>query len=182
MLFRRETYRKLGGHEAVRRDIVEDVMIAHWVKRVGGRVALVDGALTLRVEFYQGFQEAWQGLSKSAFPAFDYSLVGMLLALAAFALVFLGPYLFLYEAWRGGLTDLPHLWLPLTQVILAWLAMWLINGRLLIPRPYAVLLGLTVLVAMLFSLYSVVCHLFGPGTVWKGRTYQFRGREQNTKL
>jgi chlorobactene glucosyltransferase len=181
MLFRRETYWKLGGHEAVRRDIVEDVMIARWVKRVGGRVALVDGTATFRVEFYHGFREAWKGLSKSAFPAFDYSLVGMLLALAAFALVFLGPYLFLYGAWRDGLTDPAHLWLPLAQVILAWLAMWLINGRLLIPRLYAALLGLTVLVAIFFSLYSVACHLFGPGTVWKGRTYQFGGREQHTR-
>jgi chlorobactene glucosyltransferase len=182
MLFRRETYQKFGGHEAVRRDIVEDVMIARWVKRVGGKVALVDGIATLRVEFYQGFREAWHGLSKSAFPAFDYSLLGMLLALAAFALVFLGPYLFLYGAWRDGLRDLAHFWLPLAQVSLAWLAMWLINGRILIPRPYALLLGLTVLVAMLFSLHSVWSHLVGPGTVWKGRTYQFKGRAQNGGL
>lgn len=181
MLFRAETYRRFGGHEAVRRDIVEDVMIARWVKRAGGRVALVDGVATLRVEFYQGFREAWYGLSKSAFPAFDYSLLGLLLALGAFALVFLGPYLFLYGAWRDGLRDLPHFWLPLAQVSCGVLAVGLIDGRVRIPRPYALLLGLTVLVAMLFSLHSVWSHLWGPGTVWKGRTYQFREREQGGK-
>ncbi len=57
------------------------------------------------------------------------------------------------------------------QVILSWLAVRLINGRLLIPRLHALLLGLTVLVAILFSLHSIACHLFGPGTVWKGRAY-----------
>lgn len=119
MLFRRETYERFGGHEAVRGDIVEDVFIARWVKRAGGRIALADGVDTLRVDFYSGFRETWEGLSKSAFAAFDYSLPGVLAAIAAFVALFLGPYAVLYQGWRAGLTDLAHFSLPLTQIILA---------------------------------------------------------------
>jgi len=177
MLFRRETYLRFGGHEAVKSDIVEDVFIARWVKRVGGRIALADGVTTLRVEFYQGFREAWNGLSKSAFPAFDYSLSGMLSALAISTLLFLGPYLFLYQAWVDGLSDWAHFSLPLTQIILTWIAMWFIDDRFLIPRRYALAIGLTILTAILFSLDSIATNLFGAGTVWKGRTYQFRAHQ-----
>jgi len=176
MLFRRETYERFGGHEAVRSDIVEDVFIARWVKRVGGRIALADGVDTLRVDFYNGFRETWNGLSKSAFAALDYSLVGTLAAITAFLALFLWPYALVYQAWRTGLTDLAHFSLPLTQIILAWVAMWFIDGRFAIPRRYAMLVGLTVIMAALFCLNSIASSLFGAGTVWKGRAYQFRHR------
>ena len=175
MLFRREVYHRIGGHEAVRRDIVDDVFIARWIKRVGGRAALAEGVSALRVEFYRDFAEAWHGLSKSAFPTFNYSLTGMILVLTASAVVLLGPYVFIYGAWRSGWIDWPHFGLPLTQVLLTCLAMGLIDGRFLVPRRYALLAGLTVLTAILFCMDSVACSLFGIGTVWKGRTYQFRG-------
>lgn len=176
MLFRRETYERFGGHEAVRSDIVEDVFIARWVKRVGGRIALADGVDVLRVDFYNGFRETWNGLSKSTFAAFNYSLPGILAAIGAFEVLFVGPYVVLYYAWRAGLADLAHFSLPLTQIILAWVAMWFVDGRFLIPRRYAMLIGLTVVMAALFCFNSIASSLFGAGTVWKGRAYQFRHR------
>ena len=175
MLFRRHVYESFGGHEAVRSDIVEDVFLARWVKRVGGRIALADGVRVLTVEFYSGFAEVWRGLSKSTFAAFDYSLAGIGVVIALFAVLFLGPYVCLYQAWSRGLTDLAHFSLPLTQIILTWLAMWFIDARFEIPRRYAFLVGLTVLMAVLFCLDSIASSLFGAGTMWKGRAYQFRG-------
>jgi chlorobactene glucosyltransferase len=171
MLFRREMYKRFGGHEAVRSDIAEDMCIARHVKRAGGRIALADGVDTLRVEFYSGLEEVWNGLTKSLFAIFDYSLVRTLSLVALFGIVFLGPYGFLYQAWKAGLGDLAHFSLPLTQIILTWISLWLIDGRYLIPRRYA----MTVLMAILFCLHSVGRSLFGVGTVWKGRAYQFRG-------
>jgi chlorobactene glucosyltransferase len=176
MLFRGEVYHKFGGHEAVRRDIVDDVFIARCVKRVGGRVALADGVSVLRVEFYRDFAEAWHGLAKSAFPTFDYSSSGLMLALAASALVLLGPYVFIYGAWRFGWIDWVHFGLPLIQILLICMAMVFVDGRFLVPRRYGLLVALTVLVAILFCLDSAARSLFGAGTVWKGRAYQFRGR------
>jgi chlorobactene glucosyltransferase len=175
MLFRREVYNRFGGHEAVRSDIVEDIFIARWVKRVGGRVALADGVEAMRVQFYSGFQETWQGLSKSAFATLDYSLIGMFATLAFFSTLFIGPFGFLYWAWTSGLGDLAHFSLPLLQIVLAWIAMWLVDGRFAIPRRYALLTALTVAMMVVCCLNSVASTLLGAGTVWKGRAYQFRG-------
>lgn len=58
MLFRRETYERIGGHAAVRGEIAEDVVLARRVRRYGGRVVLLDGADYLDVHFYRGFWEA----------------------------------------------------------------------------------------------------------------------------
>lgn len=176
MLFRKKVYRAFGGYEAVRRDIVDDVFIARWVKRVGGRVGLAEGAAVLRVEFYQSFAEAWHGLAKSAFAAFDYSLLGVVLVVGILGAVLLGPYVTVYEALRLGWLDWPHLWLPLGQIALVCVAMGLIHERFFVPKRYGLLLALTVVVAILMAMDSVAHSLFGPGTVWKGRAYQFRGR------
>ena len=43
MLFCRSTYTRLGGHDSIRDDIVEDVFLARQVKRAGGRIAMADG-------------------------------------------------------------------------------------------------------------------------------------------
>ena len=65
MFFRRDFYWRIGGHEAVKQDIAEDVFLARLVKRNGGRLALMDGTRTVSVRFYRGLNEAWRGFSKS---------------------------------------------------------------------------------------------------------------------
>jgi len=175
MLFRAKVYHRFGGHEAVRQDIAEDVFISRWVKRVGGRIAVADGASVLRVEFYRNAREAWHGLAKSAFPALNYSLPKLILAIGLFSTLMLSPYLCLYGAWRDGITDMLHFGLPVIQLLLIWTATGLIYHRYYIPSRYALLSGLTVVAAILFCLDSVARSLFGAGVAWKGRTYQFRG-------
>jgi hypothetical protein len=54
--------------------------------------------------------------------------------------------------------------------------MWLICGRMRLPRRQAFCVLPTILMAVAFCLRSVVMSLLGPGTVWKRRAYQFRGR------
>jgi chlorobactene glucosyltransferase len=173
MMFRKETYLRMGGHESVKSDIAEDVFLARRVKQVGGRIALADGISTLRVEFYRSFHEAWHGMSKSAFAVFDYSLSRILLALTACFIACVGPYLFVYYSYTHGLTDMAHFSLPLTQILLTWVAMWLVDRRFRIPARYSMLIGFSIFVAITMCIRSVHQTVLGPGTSWKGRTYQF---------
>ncbi len=72
LLFRRETYLRIGGHEAVRTDIVEDMQLSRLVKRHGGRLMWYDGTALARARPYDGLGEAWRGIAKSSFAAIDY--------------------------------------------------------------------------------------------------------------
>ena len=74
LLFRRARYHRIGGHFAVRTDIVEDIQLSRLVKRHGGRLVWIDGTALLRVRMYHSFAEAWRGITKSAFAAINYSL------------------------------------------------------------------------------------------------------------
>ena len=186
LLFRRAAYQRIGGHAAVRTDIVEDMQLSRLVKRHGGRVVWLDGAPLLRVRMYHGFAEAWRGIAKSAFAAINYSLLALAPGLAAVLAFFFGPYV----ALAIGLVQLiqrplsPPLlwalvWLPLLQITLLWGVHLLLMRRFHLPLALVVLQPVTMLAVILTTLQAAVQTEFGAGISWKGRTYQFDALRRN---
>jgi chlorobactene glucosyltransferase len=178
LLFRRETYLQIGGHEAVRTDIVEDMQLSRLVKRHGGRLVWIDGTALVRARPYYGLREAWSGIAKSSFAAVNYSLLALMLGLPATAAVLLAPYGF---AIAGIIADALNrrvdaalLWLPLAQVGLLWLSYLLILSRFGLPRRMVVLHAATILATIVLTVQSAYEVTLGSGVAWKGRTYRFR--------
>ena len=64
MMFRRACYDALGGHAAVRAELLEDVMFARAVKAAGGRLTLILGGGAVRVRMYRSYAESVTGFSK----------------------------------------------------------------------------------------------------------------------
>jgi len=166
LLFRRDSYQGLGGHEALKDHLVEDIAFGRKVaSRTGEGMRLVnsDGIDLLRCRMYSGFSELWEGFSKNLRPVFEESHIGF----ALFGVVIFSFFL------------LPFLLIPLGGSLLsaAWIAVILIMGmRFMITRrflsswfgfiahPFAVIL------ALLIALNSWrLCQ--GAGVSWKGRNY-----------
>jgi chlorobactene glucosyltransferase len=62
----RRVYREIGGHEAVRGEIAEDLELARFLKRDGRfRTALVGASGLVRVRMYHTFGEIWNGFVKN---------------------------------------------------------------------------------------------------------------------
>lgn len=174
MLFRRAAYQRIGGHEAVRGEIAEDVALAKRVRRAGGQVALVDGAEQLDVHFYHGFRESWRGLAKSAFAALSYRLLPSLLMLVFYGFLFLWPLLLLVQGlWQGRMGE-PTLRLALFQVFMNSGLWYAVAVRFRLPRSTAMLYPLTIVLTILIMLDSIRQAAFS-GIGWKERVYQVRG-------
>jgi chlorobactene glucosyltransferase len=173
MLFRRETYERIGGHAAVRGEIAEDVVLARRVRRHGGRVVLLDGADHLDVHFYRGFWESWHGLAKSAFAALEYHLPLTVLMLLFYGFLFLWPVFLLYGGLLQGRMGEPALRLALFQVFLNSGLWYAVAVRFRLPRLTAFLYPVTVLLVMLVVLDSVRMTVWG-GIGWKERVYRVR--------
>jgi len=62
---RRSTYRRAGGHGAVRHEVVEDVALLRAMKRAGGRGGVVDGTDLATTRMYDGWRELADGYTKS---------------------------------------------------------------------------------------------------------------------
>lgn len=65
MLVRREAYEALGGHEAVKGEICEDIELARLFKRSGYRVLMEDGSHLLSTRMYRGWEDLWPGIAKN---------------------------------------------------------------------------------------------------------------------
>jgi chlorobactene glucosyltransferase len=80
LLIRRTAYNRLGGHSAVRAEILEDVELAKRVKGAGGRLVFLPGANWVRTRMYHSFGEMCQGWSKNLYLLYGRKLWPMLKA------------------------------------------------------------------------------------------------------
>jgi chlorobactene glucosyltransferase len=182
LLFRRDIYERVGGHEATRRDIVEDMKLARLVKQHQGKLIWIDGTALTQVRFYHNLREAWHGLAKTTFAALDYSITTLVPACLAGVAVYLAPYGFLAYALLSHRFDAALFWLSLSQILLAWATRLLLAQRFHMRRAMAFLHPLTMLVTILLTSQAAYQAVFGTGVTWKGRAYQFRGQGEQPSL
>lgn len=69
LVFRRSAYASLGGFEAVRGELVEDLAIARRTRRAGERLGLALGGDLAQVRMYGSYRELIAGFGRSLGPA-----------------------------------------------------------------------------------------------------------------
>jgi hypothetical protein len=67
---RTAAYRRIGGHAAVRAEVLEDIGLARAVKSGGGRAGVTDGTDLATCRMYDGAAELVEGYTKSLWAAF----------------------------------------------------------------------------------------------------------------
>ncbi|WP_327078711.1 glycosyltransferase [Planococcus sp. CAU13] len=118
MLFDRQAYDDIGGHEAVRNSLVEDVHISREIKRAGHRMVLANVTKSVNSRMYETNPEVWEGFLKNSYTGIGRSPVMAViltlfytgfyvfpLLLALFGL-FIGKPLFLLPYMLGCLQQL----------------------------------------------------------------------------
>jgi glycosyltransferase involved in cell wall biosynthesis len=65
MLFEKETYQNLQPHERVKKELVEDILIARLYKANKLKMQCMTGNKTIRCRMYQSFKDATQGFAKN---------------------------------------------------------------------------------------------------------------------
>ena len=73
LLIRRSAYDKIGGHAAVREEVLEDVALARLAKSAGIRLHFAPGDQICRVRMYATFGDMWEGWSKNLLPLIAWS-------------------------------------------------------------------------------------------------------------
>ena len=85
LLVRRAAYERVGGHEAIRNRVLEDVELAKRVKAAGGKLIFLPGAEWVRTRMYRTFGDMWRGWTKNLFLLYGQSLARIFKALAELA-------------------------------------------------------------------------------------------------
>ena len=96
ILIRRLTYERVGGHEAVRSAVLEDVELARLVKASGGRLLFLPGSAWVRTRMYRRFSEMCTGWTKNLYLLYEGRTALMFAHLAeAWLLDWLVPFAYL---------------------------------------------------------------------------------------
>jgi len=164
ILIRRRALIRIGGIEAVRGALIDDVALAGAVK-AGGRIFLAHSALARSIRPYPGIDDIWRMIARSAYAQLRFSPALLAATTVAMAVVWLAPPL---------ATLFGHGW-----ICFLGLLTWAMFAAAYLPTltrfhrspVWAGFLPAIALFYMAATIGSAVNYHRGRGVVWKGRAY-----------
>jgi chlorobactene glucosyltransferase len=169
--FSKDEYWRIGGHEAVKSRIVEDLWMGIEVTRHGGRHVAVDLSPAVSCNMYRDIGATWHGLGKSI-----YSIAAMApLALAALVVAayvfYIAPFFWLWNGFFAGAESLLWRGLVVLQIVVMLFMRWLVDSRFREPAISILFHPIGMLFYLMNVLYSGGRWLVGAGVTWKERFY-----------
>jgi chlorobactene glucosyltransferase len=168
MAFRRKAYRAIGGHESVKKRVVEDVELAKNIKRAGYSMKMYHGRGTVHCRMYTSSQELWEGFRKNFFAGFGYNLFLFTVMGLLHLITFLLPILLLPILLFWGTTKM--LVLNCTILMLIFLQRLIINHWFNWDLRYALLHPLGVGWFQLLGLQALQDYFSDSSASWKERS------------
>lgn len=169
MLFRRRAYESIGGYEAVRSHLVDDVSLGRRILEQGFQWRLMDGTEHVTCRMYHNFSEVVEGFSKNVFAFFDYRILPFLTALTLIAFAFLEPPLALFSLWLGMPVSSFPPGLATIAVIESFLLWQIAYRRFKFDAYLVIFYPFSLALFILIALRSFVVTVTGNAT-WKDRT------------
>ncbi|MFC2059432.1 glycosyltransferase, partial [Chloroflexota bacterium] len=165
-------YREIGGHEAVKSRIIEDMWLGFNMVRHGKRQEAMDLSPVVSTRMYQGLGELWDGFTKWVYSVVRLSPWGLFLLMAAGFCLFVAPFILL--VWHLLPPQAPFGWLQLliVQLMVIMLMRILVDHRFHHSRLYSVSHPVGISFMLLSCVYGAVRHLTGAGVRWKERLYK----------
>jgi hopene-associated glycosyltransferase HpnB len=165
ILIRRSALDKIGGINAIKSALIDDVALAKAVKAIGP-IYLGHSALASSIRRYPAWSDIWRMISRTAFTQLRYSGALLVLTIIGLTLVFLVP------AWE---VLFGHGWrfaLGLIAFALAVISFMPTLARYRQNRLLSLGLPLITLFYMAATIGSALTHWFGRGATWKSRAYR----------
>jgi hopene-associated glycosyltransferase HpnB len=169
VLIRREALERIGGIDAIKDTLIDDVSLAKAVKTsgrsAGASIYLGHSGLATSIRPYPGFPDLWRMISRTAFTQLRYSALLLALTLAGLTLVWLVPALEVIfgHGWP--------FWSGLAAFSLAAGSYLPTLARYRQNRLWSLALPLIALFYMAATLGSALNHWLGRGASWKNRAY-----------
>jgi chlorobactene glucosyltransferase len=170
VLVSRAAYDALGGHAALRAEIVEDVEFARRLKADGRfRLVVAEGTQLVHVRMYHSFREIWDGFSKNAYLGARGNLLAIGGGVAFCAVLSIAPPLLAVAALRRGRFMQAAEALAASAAVIG--AGMYGAGFVSIHRRLAIFAPAGLVMFGAIALNSTRRALTGSGFEWRGRRY-----------
>jgi len=171
LLFPREEYWRIGGHEAVKSKILEDVCLGIEVSRHGGRHLAANLSEVVSCNMYRSLGAMWDGFLRAIYSVAGLSLVGLVALLLVGYAFFLAPFYWLWHQWAIVSVPIELRGVIFFQVAVLLIMRWLVDNRFKAP----VVSSLLHPIGFSFFMVCTICACFrravGAGIQWKEREY-----------
>ncbi len=175
LVFRRAAYEQVGGHAAVRGEIIEDVALARRIKQQGLRLGMALGSGRIACRMYQGWSEVLRGFAKNILAGHGGWPALLLISTLIHLGLFVAPWAWLAAAAAAGAWE--ALWQPALLVGLGIAARALTAAATGEPVRRAVWMPVAVLLMTAIAGKALWWQLRYGGPEWKGRRIPtMRGR------
>jgi chlorobactene glucosyltransferase len=180
MLFKKEVYEKIGGHESIKNEILEDIHISKQVKKHGFRFMIFDGRNNFYCRMYKNLGEVINGYSKVIAASFNYNAMLQAIATSLIFLIYLIPFIILPLG--IFVLDFPQILLNLIigQIAIILTIKLIQTFRFKNRFIDIFLFPLSVIYILLISIHSLLKSKSASGVYWKGRTYDVRKEDELT--
>jgi glycosyltransferase involved in cell wall biosynthesis len=175
-LVKTSIYRKIGGHESIRLEVIDDLMLGKIMVQAGAKPGFMDGRDLISVQWYPSAKEMVLGLEKNGFASVRYSLPRLL----TFMTVMYGIYLFPYV----GVFIAPY---PINilfgiSIFFAHATMAETSRRTGHGMWVTILLPMAALYIGFAFLRSAILTLKRGRVTWRETSYSLQLLKENTKL
>jgi len=170
LLVSRLAYDALGGHTALRGEVVEDIEFARNLKRDGRfRLIVAEGTQLVRVRMYRSFREIWDGFTKNTYLGARGDVRAITGGVLFCSLLSVAPPLLALAAMRR------KRFAEAAEAVSATLAVMAVgyHGATFVsmPRRLAVFAPFGIGIFGAIALNSTRRGLTGAGFTWRGRDY-----------
>ncbi len=164
VLIRREALQRIGGIEAIKNSLIDDVALAKAVK-ASAAIFLGHSALAASIRPYASFADIWHMISRTAFTQLRYSAVLLALTLLGLTVVWLVPAaaMLFGQGWARACGAAAF-----AIAVISYVPTLTRYGR---SPAWAMALPLIAVFYMAATLGSAVNHWRGRGARWKSRAY-----------
>ena len=173
LMFRRSAYEKIGGHEAGKSDVLEDVLIAKRARGAGLKLFVADAKQLFSIRMYFGLKEIWFGWEKNMFLAMKKSVLKATYNVAVVLGFVFTPYIILAI---NIFEQIGWLWIGMAVVgvVLVSAAAYKTCDEMELHRNNAVLFPMGALVMAAIMANSMFHTLVRKKTKWRGRVYSVK--------
>lgn len=172
MLVKREALERIGGIEAIRREIIDDCALARRMKKEGGIwLGLTERSVSLRA--YPRIADVGRMIARSAYAELGYSPLRLAVVLLGMGIVYAAPFVLTFVSTNiAGLYAGMFAASAYLLIVTAYQPMLIFYGR---SPMWGVALPAIGVVYSVYTFVSALQHWRGRGGQWKGRAQAYQG-------
>lgn len=171
MLFERQAYFTIGGHETIKNSLLDDVHLARIMKKQGYKVILLNITSFVTCYMYKSNKEVWEGFKKNTFIGIGRSRFLAIILISFYFCFYIFPgLLVVYEVYNLLVKDYITIFNILPYILI-------VSQKGFVDRKtkqnasisFAMPIIATFFISLLIS--SMESSIMKKGYMWKGRKY-----------